>query len=373
MTHRGCLTVIQVCRWLVVGATFAATGCSLIVSSDDDPVFEQGECAESCTSGVCDGVTGSCVPESEIIYLDASSGISGDCGARDRPCKTLIDAFPLLDDTRRTLLLQNGDFGDLILDGQEIGRLPVLVVGRNATIHGNDANHALSAWNGITVRAENLTLRDAGYVVAGAYCQDGASLRLVSVDIHSNDAHGIIAETCSELTVESSTVRLNGASGVFIRNSPFVIVNTVIAQNGSPSGTYASVRLEVGPEIVGRFEFNTVAENQSGATPWGVDCTSGADLDVSNNIVVATGQSGAAVGGACGWTYSDIQVDDGENTQPGEGNFFADPSFVDPDGDFHLREGSPCIDRAADDAELERDFEDDPRQHPADVGADEYR
>lgn len=62
----------------------------------------------------------------------------------------------------------------------------------------------------------------------------------------------------------------------------------------------------------------------------------------------------------------------GAEPDPGEGNFSADPMFIDPVGDFHLRDGSPCIDAADGDAEIERDFEDEPRQHPADVGADEY-
>jgi len=69
-------------------------------------------------------------------------------------------------------------------------------------------------------------------------------------------------------------------------------------------------------------------------------------------------------------TYSDIQ-----GGYTGTGNINADPMFVEPaNGDFHLKQGSPCIDTGTSSGAPSTDFEGDPRPQGAgyDMGADEY-
>ena len=80
-------------------------------------------------------------------------------------------------------------------------------------------------------------------------------------------------------------------------------------------------------------------------------------------------------------TYSDIQFFSG--TYPGTGNINADPLFVKPTSyDFHLQQGSPCIDTGSNSALAlsTTDFEGDQRildgdndgTATADMGVDEF-
>lgn len=73
---------------------------------------------------------------------------------------------------------------------------------------------------------------------------------------------------------------------------------------------------------------------------------------------------------ADGVTVIDSNVEGGW-AGDGEGNIDADPAFVDPEADdYHLRADSPCIDRGP--AIEAFDFEGDPVDGPADMGADEF-
>jgi len=200
-------------------------------------------------------------------------------------------------------------------------------------------------------------------------------IRARHVLVHSNAGHAAIITNC-ELSVDSSTFRDNG-TGIFISASLFEIVNNFILRNGSPGALYAAVHIEdndtegIRP---GRFEFNTLAQNQA-LNSWGVHCAA-TDQTMSNNIVVSTVDDDAAVSGSCAWTYSNIQREAG-TVEEGAGNMNVPALFVDPNEDFHLRTGSPCVDggdpAALLEAPLPVDFDGDPR--PAggapDIGADE--
>lgn len=107
---------------------------------------------------------------------------------------------------------------------------------------------------------------------------------------------------------------------------------------------------------------NTIVGNASA----GVIVT--ASATITNGILWGNGSSGDLVGASA--TYSDI----GTGETEGEGNISEDPQFV-GEGDYHLRDTSPCIDRGTNDApDLPgTDIDGQPRLcgSAADMGADE--
>ncbi len=129
----------------------------------------------------------------------------------------------------------------------------------------------------------------------------------------------------------------------------------------------------------GTIQNNTIYGNdteESGSAFW--ECTG----QLVNNIV--WGNSGrkraSLIVSSSTPTYSCIQ----DWTEGGEGNISIEPALIDPvNGDFRLSEFSPCIDAGAFLAEVDVDFEEEPRPFDAspeprgdgsdyDIGADEY-
>ncbi|MCA9428514.1 MAG: hypothetical protein KC994_25770, partial [Candidatus Omnitrophica bacterium] len=150
----------------------------------------------------------------------------------------------------------------------------------------------------------------------------------------------------------------------------------------------------------GRIECHTVctpscAQGLGG----GIRCCNG---DVMNNTIYGnTAPKGAGIADCLGTLKNNIvwgnlgltQIDSSApssysciqgSTDTTRGNIFVDPLFVDPDRDaFHLSAQSPCIDAGGFVAEVDLDFEGEPRPFDAspeprgdgsdfDIGADEY-
>jgi len=196
-----------------------------------------------------------------------------------------------------------------------------------------------------------------GTLVAGFYCgggiyvTGGSSPTIIDNTIAYNVAHwgaGIAVELYSDPLIANCTLTRNVAiaygGGIWIgdHSSP-TITNATIAINTEMGGAEVAIEPTCAPELT-----NTIVWADQGFSI----------LDGGGGMVVV---DHCDVKG--GWPL-------------GTNNLDADPGFADPAvGDFHLTDGSPCVDAGNDGAPglPTHDFEGDPRISGlhADIGADE--
>jgi len=192
---------------------------------------------------------------------------------------------------------------------------------------------------------------EGGAVVgqAGWYLSEIAENVFVANQTWNVDAFGTSccdAAAALDLSVAYVTIRNN----LFLRNRS--LPDPVYRVSG-----VGAVRASTGaPRILN----STFVDNESAT---GVAHVSASNADLRNNVFV--GPVGAAVANQAvpgGWAVTDFSaawnVSDppfGGSAPVGEGNFEADPAFVDPAADdYRLRSGSPCTD-AGDPADDQRD------------------
>jgi len=251
--------------------------------------------------------------------------------------------------------------------------------------------------NAADVSVEGLTIERAGLSTGhGISCvgtMANTRVRLLRVDLFSNDGSGLKSQACQVL-LEGTKVRDNGlrglealASSLEVRQSQFsgnkqggllldgcsfVIENNVIARNGSTTSSVGGIRLDglppVGPTY--RLTFNTLFDNKALAgEAAGVRCDE-VGYTVSDSIVW---MHAVALSGACAVRFSDVGP--AAAAPAGEGNLAVDPLFVNAGADdYHLMPASPVIDQADPAAPVAgTDLDGQPRVQGgrADMGADE--
>lgn len=184
---------------------------------------------------------------------------------------------------------------------------------------GNQGDVVTAVGNAITsyTKFQGFTVRGAIYGGmpggGGIFCNSGAS-----PDICNNRVEGN----------STGIATWNGAA-------PFIHNNVVV------DNTYTGIDVSSKPDIIN----NTVANNSNGIYDSG-----GYGPVIMNNII--TGNSSRGIGCVNNSVPTDFSYNDvwgnGQNyynCSPGPGDISADPFYIDePNGDYHLHAGSPCID-----------------------------
>lgn len=140
-----------------------------------------------------------------------------------------------------------------------------------------------------------------------------------------------------------------GISASFAPAAPIITRNLIVDNQTDNGGGGLSFY-----QCSGILINNTIVDNAAGTDGGGVNLPFTVGLTAVNNII-ANNQSGRN-GAVAGWmaqasrfSYNDVWGNTGGNysdpIRPGEGSISQDPAFVDPDnGNYHLRDNSPCID-----------------------------
>lgn len=146
------------------------------------------------------------------------------------------------------------------------------------------------------------------------------------------DNAGIRIQNSSNVAVRNNVITANRADGIRVYSASPSIINNTIVRNGR-NGIMACTgsNLEITNNII---ISNNIAWPASCESGWGLYVTSSSIINSSyNNVWQHNNNYGIGTKGIC---------------SAGEGDVSIDPMFVDPYGNYRLREGSPCIDAGVD-------------------------
>jgi parallel beta-helix repeat protein len=325
-----------------------------------------------------------------------------------------------------------------IIDGGDLGRVVIFDEGEDdsSVIEGFTIQHGCAdRGGGVYCDASSPTISnnriienhatasaDANGDGGGIYCGDGSHARIVSNTIVDNTAQGSGGGICfvfSSPTIDRNLIMDNigalgggGAQGGGIAGyggSVAAISNNLIIHNSAVMlgpGDFdvggGGISLDnCGSDIVvvnNTLDRNTTVYGYGG----GIFCDYDASPTIKNNIITNSldgeGIWASSVGSFPLIDHNDVwrnaDGDYGGTAQAGQGDISADPAFVDPrddnyrrpldtpDWNYHLKPGSPCIDKGDNGAEglPSHDMDGDDRvvdgddggTPTVDMGADEF-
>jgi hypothetical protein len=348
------------------------------------PVCDSGACracsaGNECASGICNLAGGSCVNETEAVYVAKGGSDASPC-SRSQPCASLRRGVAQASPTRPWILVAASAQPYEEDATVSIAGATLTILGQGATLTPTrNGTAALEISGAANVTIEGLRVAEAGGTSGdGIICRnqnaDSPTLTLRGVIIESNGGQGVKATACT-LDITRSSVRRNAGGGITVAGGSATIVNNMIIANGGPGSSVGGVKLDSVSGL--SFVFNTVGGNAtlSEAFAAGIQCSALSSVTLSNNIVhgAAAGQV-ASPAPNCSFTFNlSNQSLGGTNVSTAAP---AASLFVQPDeGDYHLAAGNPAAGAASPSSTTDVDFDGDARPAPAgsraDIGADE--
>jgi parallel beta-helix repeat protein len=245
--------------------------------------------------------------------------------------------------------------------------------GSTVVIRGNTIHDALGEqMDGIHVEPNVIAVIAANSIYRAAddgITFNGARGTIEENDIHDNGASGLDVNA-EEVTISANRVFSNGWSGIELEEVvSFTLSNNLVGEN------------RVGGMQIGGNSMGLVVNNTLVGHPWnprgvGVHVLSpGAIVTSVNNIVISHATGIAVIAGArVTTTYDDVWSNsvDYQGIMSGAGSIAQDPLLADIGArDYHVLQGSPCLDAGWSALSPFYDFEGDPRVGQVDIGADE--
>jgi hypothetical protein len=341
-----------------------------------------------CDNGICHELDGSCIPDAEVLFV-APNGQGTAC-TRMAPCGSLQTAIDARTQTRFTVALAAGNYStsfDTMMTPNGVTKLLVSgpVRAWDQVVITSSAQNRVHT--GLTAIFEGVTIRGAGDNDAdGINSRGTTTISRVWIDLANRDGVACAAGTATildsqitkstergvyasggTLSIERTQILSNTTFGIHVDGAQYSIVNSIIASNGSSVMQTSGVRLRTaGNGGMAVFRFNTLARNQ-GLFALSMTCDN--PVNISNVIVGEQMFLTPTIGGACSATYSLFNTMAGM-APAGTGNIAGDPMFVSTT-DFHLKMGSPAIDKANPNGAVSIDIDGQQRVSPPDIGADE--
>jgi len=245
--------------------------------------------------------------------------------------------------------------------------------GSTVVIRGNTIHDALGEQmdgihvepNVIAVIAENSIYRAADDGITF----NGAQGTIEENYIHDNGASGIDVNA-DEVTISANRVFSNGWSGIELEEVvSFTLSNNLVGENQVGG-------MQIGGNSTGLVVNNTLVGHPLNPRGVGVHVLSpGVILTSANNIVISHATGIAVIAGArVTTTYDDVWSNnvDYQGIMSGVGSIAQNPLLADIGArDYHVLQGSPCLDAGWTALSPPYDFEGDPRVGQVDIGADE--
>ena len=205
---------------------------------------------------------------------------------------------------------------------------------------------SLATLQDVTVTGASGTSPPDGVRCKGASTNRPALLIFDSV-ITGNDGKGINSEDC-QLMLRRTHVLSNKRGGVDHEDGGFIIVNSVVADNGGSSSELGGLKLEPGsgpfPWGTPRFVNNTVRGNKISASEGNLPAVhcKGGTWTIYNSILYDHASNGYGLASdGCKYAYTDVFPG---KAPAGQGNLALDPKL---DSKHQLNSGSPCLDVGA--------------------------